>query len=467
MTLLPLLVLGCSTDPGESAAPGAGFSVVTSSVEGGALLSAWSEGNALLMVGGQIGGGSGILARLDDDVLCVESDFSEKTPWWIHGEGNDWVAVGEAGLVVYSHDGTRTREDVPTEATLYGAWMEGSEVIAVGGRSASEGSVGEVWRRRDGAWTALATDLPGAVYKAWNGVLVGDGVAYTYDGESLAPVDFGGGHLLTVRGRDTSDVYAVGGLGQPELWHYDGRAWTALDGSALGQPLNGVWTAPGEPAWVAGNFGVVGGLDGDEWILPDAPLTADHLHAAWKHGDSVYFVGGNLFDGGEKHGTILRYGEGDEVIEDCGELAALPGITQAHAATAAFPASQLTGPTGTTALLGKPAVVNFWASWCAPCLEELPLFDQLSTRLSGVAPVVAVSVDTAWGPASGVIARLGLKLPLAHDPKGLLPRALSAPSLPATYVIDAQGQVHSTLFRAITAADVGSIEAQVRALVSP
>lgn len=473
--LVPFIALGCSTEPVESGAPGPDFSVFAAEVEGGALLSAWSDGDTLLMVGGQIGGGPGILARLDDGVLCVESDIAEKTPWWIHGEGKDWVAVGESGLALFSRDGTRTRSDVPTESTLYGAWMSGGEVLAVGGKTTAEGGVGEAWRYREGVWTQVASNLPGALYKVWDGLVVGDSQAYRDDGTTLVPLDFPGGHVLTVRGRAADDVYAVGGFGAPEAWHYDGAAWSAVDATVLGQPLNGVWTAPGESVWVAGNFGVVARLEGEAWIIPEIPLTADHLHAAWKHGEDVYFVGGNLFSGGEKYGTILRYGEGEATAAACGGTASLPAAggwlaalaPAAHAANTRFPVTQLAGPTGTVTLGGKPVVVNLWASWCAPCLEELPLFDQLATRLGDAAQVVAVSVDTAWGPASGVVARLGLKLSLAHDPAGKLPRALAAPGLPATYIVDGRGEIKSTLARAITADELDGLEAQVRALVAP
>lgn len=136
----------------------------------------------------------------------------------------------------------------------------------------------------------------------------------------------------------------------------------------------------------------------------------------------------------------------------------------AAALAAPFPVAQLGGPTGVVALDGHTAVVNLWASWCAPCLRELPLLDQLAARLDGSARVVAVSVDTTWGPASGVVARLGLRLPVAHDPTAALPRQLQSPGLPVTYVLDAQREVRRTIAHALDADDIADLEAYVRTM---
>lgn len=484
MFVLVASALGCMPAPGdESGVGGEHFATVATGVPGGALLSGWSDGNTLLAVGGQIGGGAGLLAHISGDTLCVESPFAEKVPWWIHGEGANWVAVGESGLAVRSVAGERTRIDVDTDSTLFGAWLEGDEIIAVGGRLTAEGSEGEVWRHRDGNWEPLATGLSGAVYKVWNGWMVGDGVAFHYDGETLSPVHAGGEHLLTVRGREENDIYAVGGMGSPAMLHYDGEVWSEIDASALGQPLNGVWTAPGDEVFVAGNFGVVAALLDGEWAQPEVPLTADHLHAAVRHQDQVYFLGGNLFDSGEKQGTVLAYGPEPRALKlaACAESSTARNarppaigllstmfllIPRAAAAPPTLSAVPIVASGETISLGGQPAVVNLWASWCVPCLAELPRLDALSTRLVGVARVVAVSIDTAWGPAAGVVSRLRLNLPVGHDPGATLPRSLAAPGLPATYVLDAGGNVVSRRFSELSEAEIFAIEAEVRAMAA-
>ncbi len=287
---------------------GPAWSVLAEPVEGGVLLSAWSDGDLLRIAGGNLSDGGGLLARVEGDALCVEQGVTEEPLWWIHGprEG-EFYAVGQRGTILHEADGVRQREDVPTEATLYGVWAdEDGTVWAVGGVPGT-GDSGEIWRRVDGAWSLVAGGLPGAVFKVWNGWFVGEESAWWWDGEQLVERPTGQ-RLLTVRGRSDDDVWAVGGLTSAVVLHWDGAAWSEVDHTGLGQPLNGVWTAPGEPVAIAGNFGTVALDWGDGWEMPDWPPTAEHLHAVWKHGDRFYAVGGNLMSGGT-YGTVLAYAQ--------------------------------------------------------------------------------------------------------------------------------------------------------------
>ena len=73
----------------------------------------------------------------------------------------------------------------------------------------------------------------------------------------------------------------------------------------------GVWTAPGEAVWVSGMSGVQGFSEdqGENWTIPNFPITSNSFHAVLKHGEEVLFAGGNLMSTGpDYHGTIGRYG---------------------------------------------------------------------------------------------------------------------------------------------------------------
>jgi thiol-disulfide isomerase/thioredoxin len=89
---------------------------------------------------------------------------------------------------------------------------------------------------------------------------------------------------------------------------------------------------------------------------------------------------------------------------------------------------------------GKPVLLNLWASWCAPCVKELPTLDAIGR--SGKLRVVAVSQDS--GPQASVKAFLA-KLNVAglgayHDPSMSLSGALNAQVLPTSVLYDPAGR---------------------------
>lgn len=93
------------------------------------------------------------------------------------------------------------------------------------------------------------------------------------------------------------------------------------------------------------------------------------------------------------------------------------------------------------ALAGRPALLNVWASWCAPCRTELPALAGYATR-PGAVPVIAVDVRDDPRAALRLLADLGVALPSVTDPRGDLAAALDLPpALPASYVVRADGSV--------------------------
>ncbi len=88
---------------------------------------------------------------------------------------------------------------------------------------------------------------------------------------------------------------------------------------------------------------------------------------------------------------------------------------------------------------GRPTVVNLWASWCAPCLREMPLLEQVYEQSAGQVSFVGVDTQDERASAAGVLEFTGVTYEQREDPDGLVKSALRAPGLPVTVVYDSRG----------------------------
>ncbi len=92
---------------------------------------------------------------------------------------------------------------------------------------------------------------------------------------------------------------------------------------------------------------------------------------------------------------------------------------------------------------GRGLVINFWATWCVPCVKEMPDLDRLNVRLrtEGI-EVLPLSSDREGAPlVERFYARIGLKtLPVLLDRAGAVGRALKVRGLPTTILADREGR---------------------------
>ena len=96
-----------------------------------------------------------------------------------------------------------------------------------------------------------------------------------------------------------------------------------------------------------------------------------------------------------------------------------------------------------SALRGKVVFINFWATWCPPCREEIPDLEKLAEKMKHVPfEILAVSADESWRDINAFFAGKQTKMLVGLDPnKQAIARMYGTEKLPETYVVDKNGQL--------------------------
>lgn len=110
------------------------------------------------------------------------------------------------------------------------------------------------------------------------------------------------------------------------------------------------------------------------------------------------------------------------------------------------PAFELASPDGKQKVSldrkpGKVTVVDFWATWCAPCHESFPVYERISEQYAGQVVVIGISVDEEPSGIAKFVKETGAKFAIGWDEGQLTSKSYQPPTMPTSYVIDKAGLV--------------------------
>lgn len=107
----------------------------------------------------------------------------------------------------------------------------------------------------------------------------------------------------------------------------------------------------------------------------------------------------------------------------------------------------------------RVVVVNFWATWCPPCVEETPSLKRFAEAMqSEGVKVIGVSVDQDEAALRKFVAEGQLSFPIARDPERTIATRYGTFKFPETYIVDSEGKIAKKLIGAINWQDPRIVE---------
>jgi thiol-disulfide isomerase/thioredoxin len=99
------------------------------------------------------------------------------------------------------------------------------------------------------------------------------------------------------------------------------------------------------------------------------------------------------------------------------------------------------GSMSLTDLRGTPIVVNFFASWCVPCIDEMPAFEEVHRELGDQVAFVGINLRDSVDAATDLVAETGVTYTVGRDPSGGIFQSFEAVNMPSTFLVSPDGVV--------------------------
>jgi cytochrome c biogenesis protein CcmG/thiol:disulfide interchange protein DsbE len=138
-----------------------------------------------------------------------------------------------------------------------------------------------------------------------------------------------------------------------------------------------------------------------------------------------------------------------------GDPAAVAGSTNTVAPGFSLPALGQSGrQVSLSQYAGKPVIVNFWASWCAPCQQETPLLASWYKQQHGHVVLLGLDENDTTADALKFAQAKGVSYPIGFDPQVKVALAYNVDGLPQTFFLNAQHRIVDHVLGAVTKAEL-------------
>ena len=156
-----------------------------------------------------------------------------------------------------------------------------------------------------------------------------------------------------------------------------------------------------------------------------------------KNGSGTGEAGREQSAGSSQADAKAAAGQGDSMIEF------KPGMPIKEGVAAPDFTGELMDGTSITLseLQGKPVIINFWATWCGPCVKEMPAFERLKDDFGDKIGIIAVNCGDDAGTVKDFVEENGYTFPVVLDEGYSISMLYPTNSIPYTVVLDADGKV--------------------------